>query len=166
MKNQEKRNLYKKIMNSVSKAIKVQLNEAINIPKNNYKQPSEVREYVVQAICDAFLDHDVLHLDGTRYKENWEADIYVYVPDEGNNYYDAEFINQRQKNDTYYYKFSDGKCVKFTGAEMKQAFKELIKAGYYMFKMYEYDYWQGYICHDKPFYKDGIRVNSFNERID
>lgn len=27
----------------------------INIPKNNYAQPTEVRDEVVQAICQAFM---------------------------------------------------------------------------------------------------------------
>lgn len=32
----------------------------VNIPQNDYVQPTEVREEVVQAICNAFLSNKLL----------------------------------------------------------------------------------------------------------
>jgi len=43
----------------------------INIPKNNYAQPTEVRDEVVQAICQAFMSLTVVctTLSGSRSSE-------------------------------------------------------------------------------------------------
>lgn len=138
----------------------------IKIEPNNYVQTTEVREEVVQAICDAFLH-------SKRYKVGCEA---VYHPFNGSNRgcRNAHRYVVCNKKERKYHSFSDKpfewqEGLTFTGAEMKRAFEELIKAGYYMLKVYSYGSWMGYECHDKPFddfYRTSQCVQSFDDRID
>lgn len=128
----------------------------INIPKNDYVQPTEVRENVVQAICDAFLAQCV-----------WST----FHPFSQGCYRRADKYVLRYKRDSRFYGFvnspfegEDG--ITFNGAEMKAAFKALQEAGYYMFRIYEYGSWMGYKCSKKPFMEKGERVTEFNNFID
>lgn len=147
----------------------------IQIKKNNYTQPTEVREEVVQAICEAFISSyvrgrkspsvwSVYHpfRDGSREATRYVARGKEYV--DGVHYtvdgmYDR-FCNSLDNHD---------EGMTFTGAEMKRAFKELINAGYYMFRIYAYGTWMGYVCSDKPFYpydREAEPVMAFDDRID
>lgn len=133
----------------------------IQIKKNDYVQPTEVREEVVQGICEAFLC-----------RSGWS----IFHPFSDGAYRGRSQYIIRHKRDKEFYGFYmrpfDGEeGVKFNGAEMKRAFEELIKAGYYMFRVYQYGTWMGYICHKKPYapdcYKDGaVNVTSFDDFID
>lgn len=128
----------------------------INIPKNDYVQPTEVREEVVQGICEAFLNGGA-----------WST----FHPFSNGAYRGASNKIIRNKNDKKFYGFhnegfSNDIAIRFNGAEMKAAFVALIKAGYYMFKVYEYGSWMGYECSKKPFMNDGERVTEFNDFID
>ena len=52
---------------------------------------------------------------------------------------------------------------------MKEAFRIIQEAGYYIFKVYEYGSWMGYKVSDKPCvadYKGATRVTEFNDFID
>lgn len=128
----------------------------LNIPQNDYKQPTIVRQEVVQAICDAFLNNccwSTYHpFSSSAYRR---ADKYVLKHEDGR-----------------YYGFDDeprfsGGGITFNGAEMKAAFEALIKAGYYMFVGYDYGTWKGYVCQKRPFNNDGWRqVTTFEDRID
>lgn len=133
----------------------------IQIKKNDYVQPTEVREEVVQGICEAFLDPCAYH---------------IFHPFSEGAYRGRSQYIIRHKGDKNFYgfhnlPFAGEEGVKFNGAEMKRAFEELIKAGYYMFKVYKYGTWMGYICYNKPYapdwWKEGaVRVESFDDFID
>lgn len=137
----------------------------IEIPKNEYVQPSEVREEVVQAICEAFIFGIA---DGTYHPFSGSnngsrpATQFVYKPTRKGLQPKWGFKSSRYLDPTDI-------SYKIRGVEMKQAFQELIKAGYYMFKIWRYGSWLGYVCHRNPFYFNDVRserVESFNERID
>ena len=128
----------------------------VNIPTNDYEQPTEIRSEVVQGICDVFLNGGA-----------WST----FHPFSESVYRRASNKIIRHKNDKKFYGFHDEGfsndiAIRFNGAEMKAAFAALIKAGYHMFKVYNYGTWKGYICSKKPFYKDGIKVSTFDDFID
>lgn len=140
----------------------------ITIPKNEYVQPTEVREEVVQAICDVFLHGKVYHPHNGDNRGARNADRYVVRHKEYHK-------GHRYLTDGKYYDFGHKpfdwqEGIVFNGAEMKRAFDELQKAGYYMLRVYEYGSWMGYECHDKPFddfWSSGTTlVKSFDDRID
>lgn len=123
----------------------------VNIPKNDYVQPTEIRENVVQGICEAFLNG-----------QGYTPYITPYGPSTNG--------IVRRKGERKFFAFSssprrDEEYVKFNGAEMKAAFDALIKAGYYMYKNCYI-----YFCDKKPYYRDSsgfvTRVASFNDFID
>lgn len=129
----------------------------INIPKNDYKVETEVREYVVQAICEAFLRDgawSVFHpyADG-RYRH---STLYVVRHKNKDNY--LGFVSSIDSE------FDVG--IKIRGVEMKEAFKVLINHGYYMFKKNYYGTWLGYVCSKKPYVDGAEMVSSFNDFID
>lgn len=130
----------------------------IQIRKNTYVQPTEVREEVVQAICEAFMSTYSGIYHPVRQSQYRKATIYV-VTNKGT----CPFFSS--SNESYW---TGAVCYRIRGVEMKRAFEELIKAGYYMFRVWKYGSWMGYLCNDKPFY-DGMRaeiVTSFEDRID
>lgn len=142
----------------------------INIPPNAYKQPTEVRPHVVQAICEAFL-----------------AKIQGRVPCSAI-YHPRHDGDGRCRTATSYVTLADGKGVAFAdhsklknycgepvpyltfhGCEMQAAFHALRKAGYHMLRVLEYGTWGGFMCHDKPFLDRSIfdrEVTDFTIRID
>lgn len=133
----------------------------INIPKNTYSIPTEIREEIVQDICTVFLDrrggnyYNIFH--PTTFGLHRNKTLYLIYYKNSNKPFCFG-----SKNDC-----SDGeKAIRIRGCEMKQAFKELQKAGYYMFSIYEYHSWLGYICHNKPFYDKGTLINDFTDFID
>ena len=118
----------------------------VNIPQNDYVQPKEVRESVVQDICDAFLQNCIYHPfnDGMyRHSDHRVNRGRVYV--------------------TFH---SDNEGTRFNGAEMKAAFRALRDAGYHMFRVYIYGSWMGYKCSKKPYMENGNEVFEFNDFID
>lgn len=128
----------------------------INIPKNDYVQPTRVREDVVQAICDAFLTQCV-----------WST----FHPFSQGCYRRASKYILKHKRSKTFYGFNDEPFdgedgITFNGAEMRAAFEALQNAGYYMFRVYEYGSWLGYKCSKKPFMNGGERVTEFNDFID
>ena len=128
----------------------------INIPKNDYVQPKEVREEVVQAICTTFLEthvNSVFHPFCDRHRCKT---IYVATKCPRGGFADSSWA-ESHKEDGY---------VRFNGEEMKAAFKVLQNAGYYMFRTYKYGTWMGYECSKKPFMEKGERVTEFNDFID
>ena len=128
----------------------------VNIPKNDYVQPMGVRQEVVQGICDAFLAQNC-----------WS----VFHPFSNSGYRKATKFIIRDSHNGDFYGFSN-KCdqpelgVEFNGAEMKCAFECLIKAGYHIYRRYEYGTWLGYIVHKKPHLHDAQEVFEFSDFID
>lgn len=131
----------------------------INIPKNTYSVPTEVRQEAVQAICEAFLN-------GTCWT--------TFHP-----------FNDGRRTATRFVWLRNGKGVAFgdrgttfhgdsnyeiRGCEMKAAFDVLLKSGYYIFVVYEYGDWYGYKVYDKPYYRywdrECRRVYEFTDFID
>ena len=131
----------------------------IQIKKNDYVQPTEAREEVVQAICDAFMSTYSGIYHPFRQSIYREATIYA-VTNKGT----CPFFSS--SNESYW---TGAKCYRIRGVEMKRAFEELIKAGYYMMKVYEYGTWMGYKCSKQPFdnfHNGSVCVTSFDDRID
>lgn len=129
----------------------------VNIPANDYVQPTEPRPEVVQAICEAFIVHNAFGIFHP-FSENVhrQATLLVEVRDGKG----LSFLNRKwesREDDIYY---------RIYGVEMKAAFDALIKAGYHLFEVYEYGSWKGYVCERKPFHKNGKEVFEFNDFID
>ena len=123
----------------------------ISIPKNDYVQPTTVRPNVVEMICKAFIDGQIYHPHSQgRCRQSTN---YVF-----NGYYGPRFGNSD----------SGKNIIRFNGEEMKAAFNALHKAGYYMWRVYEYslDPWMGYRCTKKPYCEDGTEWKFFNDFID
>lgn len=129
----------------------------VDIPKNDYVQPTEVRQEVVQYICEAFLSTCV-----------WR----IFHPESQNAYRGRTLYVMVSKRSKEAHGFGGCKAsdhdenIRFNGCEMKAAFKALREAGYHMFRIYEYGSWKGYICDKKPFIQDGEEVTIFNDFID
>lgn len=132
----------------------------VNIPKNDYVQPTEVRQEIVQGICDAFLgvaawkyfhpSPDGCYRDPTTYITRRKGESKFYG-----------FINHRTARD-----WTNNESVRFNGAEMKAAFNALRKAGYHIFKVYVYGTWKAYVCEKKTYREGGNEVFSFDDFID
>ena len=131
----------------------------VNIPANNYVQPTEVREEIVQGICEAFLRRCA-----------WS----VFHPFSGGAYRKPTHYIIRHKGEKVFYgfgdehsTFSDSVYVKFNGEEMKAAFKALRNSGYFMFRGLNFGTWIGYECLKTPVHPYGWKeVKSFDERFD
>lgn len=100
----------------------------INIPKNNYKEPTEVRQEVVQDICN----YIIRHLEYTD-----AVGITVY----DSNYHNAGLWYRRSTNFrgetcimiTNSVKSSEtDKYVRVRGCEMQAVFDAMIAAGYFI----------------------------------
>ena len=132
----------------------------INIPRNEYVQPTEIRQEVVQGICDAFLAQNAFS---------------CFHPFSEGVYRPKTLNIRRHKGDKKFYGFasseaSDDELVRFNGEEMKAAFRALQNAGYFMYRIRKYDSWVGYIVYPKPEY-NGVyhyaeKVTDFTDFID
>lgn len=134
----------------------------IQIKKNEWKEPTEIREEVVQAICDAFLNgyKRTFHPHNDNNKGYRNATLFVVYDNRECTSKVPYFWNRIES-------YQDG--FRIRKVEMKRAFSELQKAGYYMLRVKEYGTWDGYICSKKPydiFYKEAQIVTVFNDYID
>lgn len=127
----------------------------IKVKRNTYEVPTEVREEVVQAICDAFLNRSV-----------WS----VFHPTSEGMYRRASLLVIGHKNGEWYgfhnEPFTDELSYRVRGVEMNAAFAELRKAGYHIFKVYSFGSWPGYRVSEKPFMEGGTEVEEFTDFID
>lgn len=130
----------------------------LNIPANDYVQPTEIRPEIVQGICEAFL-HDCA----------WST-FHPFADSVYRRKTDCIYRNKRSKSFTGFRNFDDmwkeDVFFRFNGAEMRAAFKALIAAGYYMFRIYKYGSWMGYKCSKRPFMENGRKVTEFTDFID
>lgn len=125
---------------------------AIKIPTNDYQRPSQIREEIVQLICDAFLGGDTYKATCTNH---FSADYCVDTEGMRPRFYNGYKSGINEKHIEH----------KFNGAEMSAAFDALIKAGYFMYK--GCDGGVVYRCQRRDFCNDGWqRVDSFDTRID
>lgn len=130
----------------------------VDIPKNDYVQPTEVRPEVVQYICEAFLSNNIWNIFHPESQgEYWSRTLYVIVDKRSRKAYGFG----GSKPFTVY-----DKSIRFYGCEMKAAFKALREAGYHMYRVYGYNSWMGYVCNRKPFNQDGEEITTFNDFID
>lgn len=101
---------------------------AVNIKRNDYKQTTECREEVVQAICDAFLKNCAW----SRFRP--------YNDGVGRN--PTLYVIGHNKNDWYGFNgnpFSSDKAYyRIRECEMKEAIRLLVEAGYHVWKYYQY----------------------------
>lgn len=125
----------------------------IKIEKNDYVQPTGVREEIVQGICEAFLASNAWSTFYPRTTGLYRRRTLLIIKHKGADKYYG-FHNEP---------FSGEEASSFNGAEMKEAFKILQEAGYYIFWLGSV---QGYRVSKKPFYEGGVRVTEFNDFID
>ena len=129
----------------------------VNIPKNDYVQPTEVRQEVVQYICDAFLSTCVWRIFHPERQSAYRGKTLFVMVSKRRGTANGNGGNAAHDRD---------EKIRKNGEEMKAAFKALRNAGYHMFRIYEYGSWKGYICDKKPFIQDGEEVTTFNDFID
>jgi len=117
----------------------------INIPKNDYKEPTEVRQDVVQRICEIFLAYN------GRYR--WTVKPTWIVEGDNNFWNHAEYGK---------------KSTRVHGVEMQAAFKALTDAGYYIHKGWTRESGTPfYLVSKKPFVRDSLQlVSKFTDFID
>lgn len=128
----------------------------VNIPQNDYVQPTQVRPEIVQGICDAFLAQNcwnIFHPKNDSCYRRATLQILRYKGKKFSSFHDKPFHD-------------DEEAFRFYGAEMSAAFSALRKAGYHMFRVYQYGSWMGYVCRKKPYYDGGTEVFSFDDFID
>lgn len=135
----------------------------IQIANNDYTQPTEVREFVVQGIIDAFLSDNLYNM---------------FVPYPSGPYRDSTLYICKHKYANKYYGFRRTPTkdmeeredfVRIRGCEMKESFKIILKAGYYIFRVNNFPEQIGYIVSKTPhinYYNNPIMVKEFNEFID
>jgi hypothetical protein len=114
---------------------------AIDIKQNTWHEPIEVREKVVQLICEAFLAPNCWSTyhpcsDGAYRRKHTYVRVHI---GKGVGFTDSDSPTHKKDD------------IEFNGAEMKQAFVELRKAGWHMMRIYEYRTWKGYICCSRPY---------------
>lgn len=127
----------------------------INIPKNTYSVPTEIRQEVVQAICEAFLNDMTFF---PNYHGRCGRHRYVAKHDFGGGHGGFYF---EEKPDGVYV----SKSYRIHGCEMQTAFKILIDAGYHIFRLCGSG---GYKMSKKPHldYDHGSEVYEFTDFID
>lgn len=140
----------------------------LNIPRNEYAQPTDPRPEVVQYIVNAFLDKNynnyrIFHPVDDGYPRC--KDLYIKI-EEGRTrlWYDfAQCEDEGNRNVRF---------VRFYGCEMRAAMQALIQAGWHILEVYEYRTWKGYICCEKPYCdycghgSREIRAEQFTDFID
>lgn len=134
----------------------------VNIPKNDYVQPTEVRQEVVQAICEAFLKRTascILHPTTEGNRGARVRTLYVMRQN-------GKGIGFASGPDSYWIENYGREYIRMNGVEVKIAFKALRDAGYHIFRIYRYGTWIGYVCDKKPYRENGSEVYEFTDFID
>lgn len=114
----------------------------VNIPKNGYQQPTEVRQEVVQRVCEAIL---ASHMDCEPHNDLCVRDNFPKVI----------VTNYKHGKNRLYNLHDDDPDKVVRTCEMKAAFLALQEAGYYVYASYnithgEYEYhWSV-----KPYYEN------------
>ena len=92
----------------------------IRIKRNDYVQPTEVREKVVQDICDVMLEYTDKLLTLTVFAK--DNALYLRTTEDGL----CKTITHATSNSNYC-------CVRIHGTEMEAAFKAFQDAGYFIY---------------------------------
>lgn len=128
----------------------------INIPKNDYVTPTECRQEVVQAICDAFLSDAAAWSTFYPYSASrYRLSTLLVVSKDGKFY----GFRSETTDDVFY---------RIRGCEMKAAFECLGQAGYHIFRYYPLrdSQYPAYCVRKEPFMRNAQEVFSFEDRID
>ncbi len=134
----------------------------VNIPTNDYVQPSEVRQEVVQTICDAVLSYYME--DERRFIIKHEKPtlfIGVLKPENENKGCCKYWICSECQSNTYDF-------TRIRGCEMRAAFKALVSGGYYIYGYYNSTRNESYYVFSKKpvFNHSDCHINGFNDFID
>ena len=104
----------------------------INIPKNDYVQPTEVRQEIVQKFCD----HIIYWMDNGATHNGYEISFY----DNSDRKAEIFLLIRRDGTTSGIASYNDGlteKCggqaVKMRTVEMKAVFEAMQEAGYFIF---------------------------------
>lgn len=127
----------------------------VTIKKNDYVQPTEVREEVVQAICEAFLEGNAFSTFHPTTTSLYRKRTTLVLMRNGKGFgFSDNPIGEKEYE-------------RVRGCEMKMAFAELRKAGYHIFRIgNRFDGWPGYRVYKVPFIDGGVEVTEFNDFID
>ena len=118
----------------------------ISITPNNYKEVTECRENVVQAICDAFLDNCCW----SKFHPN-DNGCYRQTTD--------KVLIRRGKGYGFNHEpFSSDDYFKIRKCEVELAIKLLLESGYYLYRYYMYGSWITYEISRNPRLTDKTRV--------
>ena len=119
----------------------------VNIPKNDYVQPTEVRQEVVQTICDFLISRmeDVRFFEEGAYDldfnpHNWCYRLYLLF------YKDSPYSFSRSSEGHH------DKAIRIRTAEMQAVFTAIQDAGYYIFGRSNITGRETYIFTKKPYY--------------
>lgn len=127
----------------------------IQIKKNDYVQPTEVREEIVQGICEAFLQGNAFSTFHPTTTSLYRRRTTLVLMRNGRGF----GFNDNPMGEKEY--------ERVRGCEMKAAFAELRKAGYHISKVdCGRGGWPGYRVYKVPFIDGGTEVTEFNDFID
>lgn len=134
----------------------------LNIPNNNYKSPSEIREEVVNSIINAFLDGDNSSAQFGKEQRN------IYIPYIDNRSF-HRFVRTEIVNGTEYNWFTNivtkgNNYVHFNGCELLKALRILQEHGFYIFHLKKKDYFKfdldGFMVSKKNYVNGGILLGT------
>jgi hypothetical protein len=123
----------------------------VNIPKNDYVQPTEVRQEIVQMICDFIIKR-------MEDKHFHEEDSYDVIIGHHEWFYQLYLGINRKSNTPFSFSSSDKHCVgdvtyiRIRTAEMQAVFTAIQDAGYYIFGRSNITGRETYIFTKKPYY--------------
>ena len=138
----------------------------INIPKNDYVQPTEIRQEIVQKFCEHLIywmdrgatknGYTISFSDNTRKK----AEIFLHIRRDGS-------ISGISSYDDGLTEKCGGQVVKMRTVEMKAVFEAMQKAGYFIFGVRCTDGTVSYNFNRRDYY-DGRKAfeMNFTEFID
>lgn len=137
----------------------------VNIPANDYVQPSEIREDVVQMICTYIVE---------KMNDNYlcgEGIFNLYID---HNYWEYKLYLETYKGKPYLLRCKQGSNEKFfeqiriRGCEMDAVFDALLNAGYFIFETRKSDGKVVYTFSKKSYYSDrtAARATVFGLFID
>ena len=106
------------------------MNITINIPQNDYKQPTEVREWVVQMICNYIIK---------RINQGmWIEDTYQLIMN--HNYWSyqlyAELVGEQEMRMFWSENRKSLNLIRIRKCEMEAVFEVLQNGGYFIFATY------------------------------
>lgn len=113
----------------------------IKIQKNNYVQPAEVRQDVLQDICDIITNRYVNDINGMSFDISKLRTPELYI------------VSKRNKTDAYFSRFEEESKDRVRTCEMEEAFNILQDNGYFIFEEIRTDEIV-YFFSKKPYFKN------------